>query len=787
MNILWIDNESNWLGSIADQFEESGMVIKTLDEDELLQKPDDIGIAIFEEYAAVDLFVINVNLILPSLKRIDNAGIKLLKLIRLHNLRQHCIMYSFLSREQLMQLSSENLILFSPGVTFHRLPDDFLVLPLRGLAQKKSPDSIAKYLKAEFNLPDERHMLANWWGVLQLWKVHCAVKNQETIFEVEFADKHLKRSFSEMNSFQGLLARYLFRDKENDIEDQLKQLLQKQEDAVGANNVEIEEVYDLLNEQIDLSEKKKYQLKILEDAFLDEYGNSAASKVLEELGVLTKPIEGMMSELNNQLVVSSGVIRKLEEYNELEYLIQRERNQLEQDIIRKEEDIQNYALQLERKKGFITFNFSLEESREKLKNLRPGIIYVDDQAEEGWAYVLQEIIYDRESEQFFTIVPQENDSIEAITSEILKKYNETDISLIILDLRLKGEFGYANSIDSISGFNVMKLLRRQQINCPILIFSASNKLWSFTEAFKYGASAYWMKEGIEDKNDTERSVRNYLQLVDLITALCLSPQYGFLREFKKKLHDLQDDIDGFWWEDLTWVNPNAQYKKSRVTVTKKKVSKIIKDAIYTLESFLHDKLLKKTTFETDNHIPSIVILQLARVLEVIHKADYDIDENNRKISLATRIVDQIPGLKNKSGFILVNLRNLAVHEMNRSIVELQLFVNQLFDYLNDYKFLEKRLSKQTEITNQIITPSEPKDGAKYISVILKKVETKHTFFYLKNPDLVLEREYIIMDMRWNKQLDDEDLKIGDQIEFVLMIDRKPAAVNYFASEAQKII
>lgn len=787
MNILWIDNESNWLGSIADQFEESGMVIKTLDEDELLQKPDDIGIAIFEEYAAVDLFVINVNLILPSLKRIDNAGIKLLKLIRLHNLRQHCIMYSFLSREQLMQLSSENLILFSPGVTFHRLPDDFLVLPLNDLAQNKSPESIAKYLKAEFNLPDERHMLANWWGVLQLWKVHCAVKKVETTFELEFADQHLKRSFTEMNSFQGLLARYLFRDKENDIEDQLKQLLQKQEDAVGANNIEIEEVNDLLNEQIDLSEKKKYQLKILEDAFLDEYGNSAASQVLEELGVLTKPIDRMLGELNNQLVVSSGVIHKLEEYNELEYLIQRERNQLEQDIIRQEEDIQSYALQLERKKGFITFNFSLEESREKLKNLRPGIIYVDDQAEEGWSYVLQEIIYDRESEQFFTIVPQENDSIEAITSEILKKYNETDISLIILDLRLKGEFGYANSIDSISGFNVMKLLRKHQINCPILIFSASNKLWSFTEAFKYGASAYYMKEGIEDKNDTERSVRNYLQLVDLITALCLSPQYGFLREFKKKLYDLQNQKIGLWWEDLTWVNANARYKKSRVTVTKYKISKIISDAIYLLESFLHNKLLKRTTFETGNHIPSIIILQLARVLELIHKTDYDIDENNRKISLATRIVDQIPGLKNKSGFILVKVRNLAVHQMNRSIGELQLFANQLFDYLHDYNFLEKKLSGQNDITDQIITPSEPIGGAKYRSVILKKIETTHAFFYLKNPDLVLEREYIILDMVWNRQLDDKDLKIGDQIEFKLLIKRKSATVNYFAKEAQKII
>ena len=786
MNLLWIDNVSDWLNDIADQLEETGWNVKILDENQLQQKPDDIGVTIFKEYAAVDLFLININILLPGQRRIDNAGAKLLKLIRLHNLRQHCVVYSFLSKEQLMQLNPENLILFSAGITFNRLPDDLLKLPLKILSKNTSPENLARYMVAELNLPDERHMLANWFGVLQLWKMHCAVKNREFVNEVDFADQHLKKLHDEMNSYQGLLARYLFRDRQPDVEQQIKLMIQRQEDLIGERNVEIDKINFLYNQHIEQYERTQDQIKILENAFLDEYGSHAALSVLQDLGLLTQPIEDILRELNFKQSVSGGMIERIEQYNEFEYLIRREINQLEQEQIRQAEEIQDLTSQLEQKERFISYNFSLTRNTEQLNKIKPGILYVDDQAEEGWAYVLQQIIYDAESEHFFTISPDKDDSIEKISSEIVRIYKEQNISLIILDLRLKGEIGHSSQTETISGFEVLKSLYNQHISCPILVFSASNKLWSLEESVRLGASAYWMKEGIEDKKDIAKSVSSYLHLIDLISVLCLSPQYCFLVELKEKYSALHDYWGIFWWEGLSWVNPEAKYKKSKIASERKIVNRVLLEAIYMLENFLHERLIRNITIGNAGQTPSLIIISLSRILELIHRTDNDLDENRIYISLSNRIFDQIPEIENNRHFDLVKMRNAAAHQLNKSFDELKHFIDQLCEYLYDYKSFEIETSIKSEPPNQVETLVEPTPGGKYQTRIIRKFKTDHIFYYLTNPGLILEREFIILDMRWNPQLTDIEIEEGDQVEFNIKIDRKENSVNYYAENTVKL-
>ena len=65
------------------------------------------------------------------------------------------------------------------------------------------------------------------------------------------------------------------------------------------------------------------------------------------------------------------------------------------------------------------------------KKKSPKIIYVDDKANDGWAKILQKIIYGEENENFKTVIPDKNIKeekkiIEDVISKIEKAKKELD-------------------------------------------------------------------------------------------------------------------------------------------------------------------------------------------------------------------------------------------------------------------------------------------------------------------------------------------------------------------------
>lgn len=142
---------------------------------------------------------INVNLKSESKSRQDQAGVEVLKFLRLterfderKNEAQdtHCVMYSFQSVEQLLRERPPSLIVCSDGVTFKRLPCDLSELDLRGLAEEKAPvDDLDEFLRGEFRLPDERHSWANWWAARQMMKLYFLEKMQNLPIQEEDHDE----------------------------------------------------------------------------------------------------------------------------------------------------------------------------------------------------------------------------------------------------------------------------------------------------------------------------------------------------------------------------------------------------------------------------------------------------------------------------------------------------------------------------------------------------------------------------------------------------------------------
>jgi len=136
---------------------------------------------------------INVNLKCRGHARQDQAGVEVLKTLRLterfgdeENLLRdaHCVLYSFQNVEQLLRKKPSSLMICSDGVTFEQLPSDFSELDLPALATKMAPaDDLDEFLRGEFTLPDERHSWANWWAARQMMKLYFFEKVEDVSIE----------------------------------------------------------------------------------------------------------------------------------------------------------------------------------------------------------------------------------------------------------------------------------------------------------------------------------------------------------------------------------------------------------------------------------------------------------------------------------------------------------------------------------------------------------------------------------------------------------------------------
>lgn len=131
--------------------------------------PDNLIQEIIEKYFDSDIFIININFDYNNIKRSDNAGIKLLKLLRLKGYNQYCILYSFLSAEQLIHIDPLNSIVHSKGAKFIRLPYNLSNLePLLNSKKSAEKENLIYFFRAEVDLHKVRHELANKWGALRL-------------------------------------------------------------------------------------------------------------------------------------------------------------------------------------------------------------------------------------------------------------------------------------------------------------------------------------------------------------------------------------------------------------------------------------------------------------------------------------------------------------------------------------------------------------------------------------------------------------------------------------------
>lgn len=719
--------------------------------------PEDIIRRIQSEYSSSQLFIIDLDdnqeervpdfgldTAIPDEEPAEpshwpGARIRVLKLLRLKAYMQHCIVYSRRTREELLLEDPRNTILGSPGVTFVTLTDEPPTLDYERLHRQIAPRDLSAYFVAEGGRGERGHSLANSWGVWKLWEVQRAV-DQITSQRTEEIERSFGKAYEQMNTYEGLLARYL---KGNPYEDINKSLNEKM--LLWG---------ELLEQEQSVQAQYEAEMKAI-DTLRQSLTHWSAREVspseFEAARVVIKTLEGSVDR-------AKAILAKCQ-------AIKLERNSI---------SARKYTMnmRLSRELNRLSDN-TFAGMRKRLLASPPKIVFVDEHALDGWSQILQRIIYGREhSDHFHAIVPTEGQDYKELASLIEERVIEMDADLLILDLRLQGEYGLASALENAAGMQVLSELS-ERLACPILIASTTEKMINYRELLSWGATASWTKQGLDDRNDVEYTVSNYVSLVQTIHTLCFNESIRFCyKEFLPMIQDLEmAKPHELWWESSYVWHTMVGYRHLRPERTK--LLQLLNTAYGHMRELIGSTVISGAAEELSESDNSLIVTGIFQAMEYL----YNVDSIERGEEEFVHLVQRIKGLTpevsvQKLYRTIIEPRNTAIHEGRISRVRLEQFVRHFFDFLEGRGFMTQ----------------EAKADDTYISVVSYIKENGYgnqSLIFLKNDKVKLEggRDSItLIESEINKAgYSIVDIEPGTRVRHQLTIERNAkGAISYYA-------
>lgn len=140
------------------------------------------------------------------------------------------------------------------------------------------------------------------------------------------------------------------------------------------------------------------------------------------------------------------------------------------------------------------------------------ILLIDDKANYGWKQLIAKVF------------PVQGISIDAALdydSALSNLKNKYDI--IFLDVRLNAKDHINQKVEEFSGYKILKEIRKEftaiNFSTPIILLTASNKIWNIDAFRNYGVDAYYIKEHPNYILDKETSKHNYHNLKENFKGL----------------------------------------------------------------------------------------------------------------------------------------------------------------------------------------------------------------------------------------------------------------------------
>jgi CheY-like chemotaxis protein len=181
----------------------------------------------------------------------------------------------------------------------------------------------------------------------------------------------------------------------------------------------------------------------------------------------------------------------------------------------------------------------------------PRVLYIDDEAEKGWYEIFCKILDDENKLYFRHLDVEFNEkSKEEIIYISLKKVIDEDFDLVILDFRLHKDDFKNNSIEEVTGYQILKKIKEYNKGIQIVVFSATNKIWNLQALQEAGADGFILKESPElTINNTIKTIQNYVLLIqDRL-------QYCFEKQLIKKCNSIKNNLQ------VELIADNIEYNK----------------------------------------------------------------------------------------------------------------------------------------------------------------------------------------------------------------------------------
>lgn len=480
---------------------------------------------------------INISLKTGEHARPLQNGIKLLIWLRLKDVINHCVLYSFETAHALLSRAPQNLILASTGTTFVRLPFDFTTLNLNDLAKVwADEDNLKLCLKPLCNIEKVRHKEANWWGVKALWDAHHVAT------ECEFDGAYPDLIQNQLREQENAVVSYVYRKGFIDSAQVVAQRRAMVEQKIVDNEREASDWEGYRKEEV--VEKSK--------------------KISSEIQACRNDLL-MLSPQNRNYSLPSDQIREIADGKKDELGVLQ--NQQEQ-CLEVDETINSVIQNLRQEFSTLKEEYKRIATTEKSRlfgNVQATnitiprgtkIFFIDDKANDGWLDIFQVIFPVAKMKAFVPAKPSNDDyALDEIYQPIKQAVAEFDPAVIMLDLRLFDEQGNSLAVDEFSGVKVLSALREDFKGIPILLITASNKVWTYEKLTALGADAFWVKEGVDERRDAHSSAANYCRLISLMQKMT-GKHYRCLRQFADLINTLRRDRGTFWWdkEGAKWAN-----------------------------------------------------------------------------------------------------------------------------------------------------------------------------------------------------------------------------------------
>jgi len=224
------------------------------------------------------------------------------------------------------------------------------------------------------------------------------------------------------------------------------------------------------------------------------------------------------------------------------------------------------------------------------------ILLIDDKANKGWSQLLEKV---------FPIKGMSFEIAIDINSALEKIKNKYD--LIFIDLRLDAKDHNQNIIENFTGFKILKRIKedflKPNFSTPIILITASNKIWNINNFLDYGVDAYYIKEHPDHISDQETSKQNYDKLKgDFSKLIEISPRRNKIWSKSKEIIDKLDSH--------IYFKQDNKYKNVKSRIFDK-----IKLGYYY--SFKNQNSVEKDVLKVDNE--SVAFLIYFSILEELVK------------------------------------------------------------------------------------------------------------------------------------------------------------------------